>query len=222
VAWARRRADRPALTSEQVRAALLSFQPGSEAEDDPAGRRVPRDETETLAVELPGGDLRPAAVLCAVFDQAGEAHVLLTRRAEHLRSHTGQVAFPGGRVEPGEQFEAAARREAWEEVGLDPESVEIIAALSVLTTTLSPAPVIPFVALLEGPPELRPNPAEVARVFSVPLSELASPEVVRLELWPQSDGSERPMLFFELAEETVWGATARILGELLEAVLAAP
>jgi 8-oxo-dGTP pyrophosphatase MutT (NUDIX family) len=163
-------------------------------------------------------------VLCALFDeapsarQAPQACVVLTRRSSKLRSHAHQVAFPGGRIDPGEQPLAAALREAREEVGLETGSVHILGELAQLCTFANPAPITPFVGGLPGRPALRPNPAEVERVFTVPLVELMEPEVYREELWLFPDGSERSIHFFELWGDTVWGATAVMLRELLDLV----
>ena len=145
--------------------------------------------------------------------------MVLTRRSSRLRSHTHQVSFPGGRIDRGETPVRAALREAQEEVGLDPATVEVFGQLSSLTTFANPAPITPFVAELRGRPVLRPNPAEVERAFTVPLVELTHPDVYSEELWTFPDGTEQPMSFFELPGDTVWGATARMLRELLDAVL---
>jgi 8-oxo-dGTP pyrophosphatase MutT (NUDIX family) len=174
---------------------------------------------EMPGVTLPGSARRPSAVLCALFDEAGQSHVVLTRRSSRLRSHSHQVSFPGGRIDRGESPEQAALREAHEEVGIDPSSVDLFGRLSNLSTFANPAPITPFVAELPGRPALRPNPAEVERAFTVPLVELTQPEVYREELWTFPDGSEQPMSFFELIGDTVWGATARMLRELLDVVL---
>jgi 8-oxo-dGTP pyrophosphatase MutT (NUDIX family) len=165
-----------------------------------------------------------SAVLAAVWEEDGEARVLLTRRTAWLRSHSGQVAFPGGRVEPGETLAEAALREAWEEVGLDPSTVEVIGRLSRMHTISSGAGIFPFVAVLPGGrPSVEANPDEVDRVFDVALGELMADGVFREEIWgiPSQEGigTERPIYFFEVAHETVWGATARMLYELLLLVI---
>jgi 8-oxo-dGTP pyrophosphatase MutT (NUDIX family) len=178
-----------------------------------------RPPAEVPRVALPGESRRPAAVLCALFDEGGQAHVVLTRRSSRLRSHTHQVSFPGGRLDRGEDPVAAALREAKEEVDLDPSVVEVIGRLAKLRTALNPAPITPFVALLPARPDLRPNPAEVERAYTVPLIELTGPDVYRQEMWTFPDGEERPMEFYELIGDTVWGATARMLTELLDLVL---
>jgi 8-oxo-dGTP pyrophosphatase MutT (NUDIX family) len=156
-----------------------------------------------------------SAVLAAIWDEDGEARVLLTRRTAWLRSHSGQVAFPGGRVEPGESLVDAALREAAEEVGLDPASVEVIGQLSRMHTISSGAGIYPFVGVLPGGrPSTEANPDEVDRVFDVAVGELMADGVFHEEIWGMA-GTERPIYFFDVAGETVWGATARMLYELL-------
>ena len=198
------------LTLEDVRAAFDRQPPG-------APSRTARDGA-TLSTSV------PSAVLVPLFaDAPGEAaRVLLTRRAAHLRSHTHQVAFPGGRLDHGEEALAAALRESAEEVGLDPAVCEIIGELSPLQTMSSGASIVPFVGVLPGRPVLRPNPAEVERVFDVALSELAAPDVYREEIWPIPGVGERSMYLYALDGDTVWGATARMLTELLDLVLEGP
>jgi 8-oxo-dGTP pyrophosphatase MutT (NUDIX family) len=186
---------------------------------DERGAPPPFDDSDLPAVALPGRPGRPAAVLCLLFEEEGQAHVVLTRRSARLRSHTHQVSFPGGRIDPGELEEEAALREAEEEVGLDTSSVRFLGRLAALSTVVNPSPITPFVAAVPGRPRLVPNPAEVERAFTVPLVELVDPEVVRQELWTFPDGHERTMQFFELVGDTVWGATARMLSELLELVV---
>jgi 8-oxo-dGTP pyrophosphatase MutT (NUDIX family) len=179
-----------------------------------------RSATEVPRVALPGASRRPAAVLCALFDEDGQAHVVLTRRSSGLRSHTHQVSFPGGRLDRGEAPQAAALREAEEEVGIDPSSVEVIGRLARMRTAINPAPITPFIAVLPRRPELHPNPAEVERAYTVALIELTAPDVYRQEIWAFPDGVERTMEFYELIGDSVWGATARMLTDLLDLVLA--
>ncbi len=167
----------------------------------------------------------PAAVLVAIFEEDGEARVVLTRRAANLRTHTGEVSFAGGRLDKGETSETAALREAKEEIGLDPASVELVGTLTVLSTMASSATITPVVGLLPARPAVVASPGEVERVFDVALAELVSDGVFHEERWnfpagvgPRG-GGELTMWFFQLAEDTVWGATARMLVELLRIVL---
>ncbi len=174
----------------------------------------------------------PSAVLVALFEEDGETRVVLTRRASHLRSHQGEVSFPGGRLDDGEEPEAGALREASEEVGLDPDVVTVVGRLTPLATSTSRSAITPVVGVLGGRPRLDPNPAEVDHCFDVALAELVAPGVFREERWTRPDrplathlrdhlgpDGSYPVWFFELPDDTVWGATARVLVELLRLVL---
>lgn len=180
----------------------------------PLGPEVPWPEAEMIP-----GVRRSSAVLVALFEEAGEARVILTRRASTLRSHNGEVSFPGGRVDENESPPTAALREANEEIGLDPNVVEIAGALSALRTISSPSSITPFVGLLAARPALVANPAEVEVVFDVALADLLVDGVFLEERWDIPNGPpDRPIYFFDLVSDLVWGATARILSELLVAV----
>lgn len=166
----------------------------------------------------PADTLRESAVLVAVVDGPGGAEVLLTRRSLTLSSHRGEISFPGGRIDAGETFEAAALREAHEEVALDPSVVQICGRLDPISTLASRSYIVPVVATLAGHPSLRPAAGEVDRIMWVPLAELTRSDTFREEVW-QFDGDPRSIFFFELDDETIWGATARILHQLLRAAL---
>ena len=160
-------------------------------------------------------EVRPSAVLAAFWEHEGELEVLLTRRSQALRSHSGEVSFPGGRADPGEALVEAALRETAEEVALDPSTVEVLGELDHLRTITSRSFIVPFVGLLPGRPvDLVPNPGEVDAVLFVPIDELLLDEVYREERW-RWDGAERGIFFFELVGDTVWGATAAMLRHLL-------
>ena len=156
----------------------------------------------------------PSAVLVPLFDHADGLHVVLTRRDWNLRTHRGEVSFPGGRAEPGEDPRETALREACEEVDLDPGSVEPLGELDHLTTVTRRAYIVPVLGLLPGRPRLRANDGEVDEVLLVPLSELLRDDVFREERWGTPEMS-RPVYFFELVGDTVWGATAAMLRQLL-------
>lgn len=163
----------------------------------------------------------PAAVLVALFEEDGEARVVLTRRSAGLRAHTGEVSFPGGRLEAGEAPLAAALREASEEVGLLPADVEVVGRLAPITTLSSASAVTPFVGLLAARPALRPDPREVEHAFDVSLAALMADGVYRQERWDvPGRADDRAVHFFDLPDDVVWGATAAILHELLGRVAA--
>jgi 8-oxo-dGTP pyrophosphatase MutT (NUDIX family) len=164
--------------------------------------------------EREGSVGRGAAVLAAIYEHGGEAHVVLTRRSAALRAHGGEVSFPGGGQDEGEVLVDTARREAYEEVGLDPSSVEIIGELDHLSTVTSGSFIVPYVGLLPERPTLVASPDEVEAVLHVPLAELLEPGVFREERWDLF-GHERAIFFFELVGDTVWGATAAMLRQLL-------
>jgi 8-oxo-dGTP pyrophosphatase MutT (NUDIX family) len=166
---------------------------------------------------VPVADPRQSAVLVAFFEDGGEAHVLLTRRAAHLRNHRGEVSFPGGRQEPGDPDLAhTALREAEEEVGLDPAGVEVLGELDRLSTYSSRSMIHPFVARLAGPPVgLRPDPGEVEQILLLPVSALFDEAAYREEIWRFADGRDRTLVFFEVPGDTIWGATARMLRQVL-------
>lgn len=200
---------------------------------DPATLRPTLDEVGAALRAAPSpvtmpkreDDGRASAVLVALHgdraaaagDGSGPAHVVLTRRAGHLRQHAGEVSFPGGRQEPGEDLWRTALREAAEEVALDPGSVGRIGELDHLRTVTSESFIVPFVAELPSWPELRPHPGEVDAVLHVPLAELLHPDVYREERWSLR-GQERSLYFFEIVGDTIWGATAAMLRNLLAIV----
>ncbi len=157
---------------------------------------------------------RPSAVLIVLRDGPQGAEVLLTRRSMHLRNHKGEISFPGGRLDEGETYEDAALREAFEEVALPPASVEVIGRLLPLSTVVSLSYIVPVVAVLHGDPELQPHAAEVDRILWQPLADLLVDGTYREERWG-TPPLDRPIFFFELDDETVWGATARMLHQLL-------
>lgn len=166
---------------------------------------------------LPG---KAAGVLAAFFEEDGEACVLLTRRASHLRSHTGEVSFPGGRMEEGEDAVAAALREAWEEIALDTAGIEIIGTLTPISTLAATSGITPVVAFLPERPLVEANPDEVEFVFDVPVARLMEDGIFEEERWDTPWGDNRQINFFYLPHDIVWGATARILRELLELLTA--
>ncbi len=167
---------------------------------------------------------RDAAVLIPVFELDGEAHVVLTRRPDTMAHHQGEIAFPGGKLDPAVDSSArdAALREAEEEIGLPRAAVDVVAELDPMQTFAGPFMISPFVGVLDSPPELAPDPREVERVFDVAISELLADGVHREERWGDIYGPNRPMHFFELEDETVWGATARILAGFLAHLTGVP
>jgi 8-oxo-dGTP pyrophosphatase MutT (NUDIX family) len=157
---------------------------------------------------------RSSAVLIALFEGDHGAEVVLTRRAWHLRSHKGEVCFPGGRQDEGETAVETALREAHEEVLLDPADVTVVGELDHLATLASNSSIVPVVGHLTSRPILSAGTSEVDRIFTVPLVDLLRADTFREELWTRDD-RVFPVTFFELDDETIWGATARLLRDLL-------
>ncbi len=159
-------------------------------------------------------DARHSAVLVLLTDVGDGPEVLLTRRSWEMRNHRGEMSFPGGRMDPGESARDTALREAHEEVGLDPARVTVHGELDHLNTVVSRSYIVPKVATVDERLELRGQTTEVERVLWVPLREFTREGVYRTERWGEPP-LERLLHFFELEDETVWGATARILSDLL-------
>jgi 8-oxo-dGTP pyrophosphatase MutT (NUDIX family) len=153
-----------------------------------------------------------------IFEEAGEAGVVLVRRSDHLGKHAGQIAFPGGGRDPCEDELAAALRESQEEVGLPPDEVDIVGRLD-RYSTITGYLVSPFVGRLRRwPLELVPDPGEVAEILAVPIRKLVEPGALSTaEL-----GTGRTINFFEVGEQVIWGATARMLRQVLELSLGRP
>lgn len=174
------------------------------------------------ALPPPRVDSIAAAVLLPFFGEHGaddEARLVLTKRPETMPSHRGQIAFPGGKIDPAVDTTPrdAALREAEEEIALPRDAVDVIAELPSVGTAVGQFVMTPFVGIVEPRPLLVADLYEVDRVFDVALSELLEPDVYRSEVW-QFRGEARLMHFFDLEGETVWGATARILADFLAVV----
>ena len=168
-----------------------------------------------------GRKLRPAAVLVGVARTEAGAAVLLTKRSSRLVHHPGQIAFPGGKVDPGDASpEAAALREAREEVGLPSDLVQVIGRLP-SHETVTGFDVVPVVALIQAPFRPVPEAGEVDEVFQVPLAHLADPARFRVEgrRWR---GQRRLYYTVPWGPYYIWGATARILRGLADRLAAVP
>ena len=160
-----------------------------------------------------GGEapLRAAAVLIAVTQRA-EPGVLLLHRPSHMRAHPGQVAFPGGRLDPGETPTAAALREAHEELGIDTSRVQVIGAVDRYRTH-SGYDITPILATMPADLPIQPNPAEVAQWFEAPLAHVLAP-ANQIERWITRDGAAHPIIEIVWQEHRIWGVTAAILFNL--------
>ncbi|MBS1264354.1 MAG: putative Nudix hydrolase NudL [Acidimicrobiaceae bacterium] len=158
---------------------------------------------------------RTSAVLIPLYESHQGVSVILTRRSPSLRSHGHEVSFPGGGHDVADADHwATALREAHEEIGLDPALPTRLGELDRWMTVGSRSWIHTYVAELADMPELVPDPSEVELILHVPLADLLDEGVFSEELWP-IDGDVRTVTFFELAGDTVWGATAAMLRQLL-------
>lgn len=198
--WAHLPPERRRPTLDDVRAALAASGPAWRSERE----------------QLPEID-RASAVLAPLYELDGELHVVLTRRTWNLSSHQGEVSFPGGRQDPGDaDLWQTALREAREEIALDTSSAECIGELDHLATITSRSFIVPYVAALPpGRPATTANPGEVGAVLHVPVADLLDPTNFREERWTFPWAEDRPIFFFELVGDTVWGATGAMLRQLL-------
>jgi 8-oxo-dGTP pyrophosphatase MutT (NUDIX family) len=168
---------------------------------------VPRAGLET------GGPLRRAAVLVPLFMRDGMLWVVFTRRTDTVEHHRGQISFPGGVEEPeDEDLAATALRETQEELGISPGDVRLLGALSPIVTVTDFA-VAPFVGAIPHPYAFTPAESEIAEVIETPLAALRDPTILETRVLP---GRDEPVLFYHHGPHVIWGATARILAELLE------
>ena len=175
----------------------------------------------TTACDLPPlpGDLPderergnvPAAVLIGVTDRPVPG-VILTVRREHMRTHAGQVAFPGGRIDPGEDAIGAALREAWEELGLDPEAADVVGELDPYRTVTDYG-VTPVLAVIRPDQPLHPHEHEVADWFEAPLAFVLDPKNQQRKS-ALFQGRERHYYEIMWNDRRIWGATAAMIVNL--------
>ena len=159
---------------------------------------------------------RSSSVMIPLYEEDDQVHMILTRRSKMMRHHTSEISFPGGNSEPEDTDEwATAKREAYEEINLDPALPKKIGTLESFITVGSKSFVTPVVATLDGRPELKANPYEVEKILHVPLTELLLPEVYHEEVWELRKGQQRNIHFFELIGDTVWGATGSMIKQFL-------
>jgi 8-oxo-dGTP pyrophosphatase MutT (NUDIX family) len=165
------------------------------------------------AAELEAHGRTDAAVLIPMHGWPDNPGLVLTERRGDLRRHAGEISFPGGRQDPGEGLLETALREAEEEIGLSPDQVEVAGALPPVGTFVTNYKIHPFVGLIPGGLSFKPNPAEVESVLVAPLDELRAGydkrRLVRRGVPIKTDT-------YVIGDSLIWGATARILGDLLE------
>jgi 8-oxo-dGTP pyrophosphatase MutT (NUDIX family) len=160
---------------------------------------------------------RRAAVLALLYPFDGTVGVVLTQRHEDLKAHSGQISFPGGRIEGGETPVEAALREGWEEVGVDRDAVDVLGTLTDLYIPPSDFTVTPVVATLPERPFFRPQEEEVDLIIEVPLPILFDPEARKSALWTFGE-REIEIPYFAFGDFEIWGATAMMLAEFVAVV----
>ncbi len=179
--------------------------------DDLRARLARALDPEPASEPAPGDRL--AGVLLPIVGEP-EPTVVLTRRTDHLPRHAGEISFPGGiRHEDDPSIRATALRETREELGVDPSAFEVLGALPPVHTTVSAILIVPFVALAEIHPAFTPDPGEIAEVLEYPLTRLIPAE--REVAFPRGDHVYRGFAY-DMDGNTIWGATAKILHELIE------
>ena len=169
----------------------------------------------TLAVPEADPGIRRAGVMIPLFVKEGALWILFTRRTETVEHHRGQISFPGGgEEEDDESLLATALRETREEIGVEEADVQYLGALSPLTT-VTDFYVEPFVGAIPSPYPFRVAEAEIAELIEVPVAALLDPRILEKKILP---GREEPTLFYHHGAHVIWGATARMLQELLDAL----
>jgi 8-oxo-dGTP pyrophosphatase MutT (NUDIX family) len=203
------------LTAEEVAARLAVAERGKVRRSQDAATRGQRGDHEMNPGLFPDRALVPAAVLIPLVNHPGGLTILLTLRTAHLADHGGQISFPGGRVEASDADEnAAALREANEEVGIDPATVKILGRLDTYVTRTG-FRVEPVVGVVRPPLQLQADPHEVAEIFEVPLDFLIDPANRRRDS-RIFEGSERFFWAIPFENRYIWGATAGMLVNLAQ------
>jgi len=166
----------------------------------------------------PNKDTREAAVMLLLINTTPDLHVLFIKRPNHPKDpHSGQISFPGGRLESEDaNYEACALRETYEEIGVNPSDVKVLGALSKLYVFASNNMVFPFVGYLDAQPDYVIQEAEVDKVISVPVTYFDQKDVLRSKDITVRGHTLRDMPYYDLEGHTLWGATAMIFTEWIE------
>jgi 8-oxo-dGTP pyrophosphatase MutT (NUDIX family) len=166
---------------------------------------------------LDRSDLVSAAVLVPITEHAGRPHLVFTKKSDGVPHHKGQFSFPGGVVEQRDASRVeAALREAWEEIRLPAEAVEVLGLLDDTETRATPFIITPVVGIVTEPVDFVPDGREIERVIEVPLETLADPAIFRAETWTRGGESHEVYFYQVSSDDLVWGATARIVKQFLD------
>jgi 8-oxo-dGTP pyrophosphatase MutT (NUDIX family) len=179
-------------------------------------RAVLLDPLEAQGIDVAGSVA--AAVLAALYERDGELHAVFTKRRSDLRLHAGQISFPGGRSEPGDaDLIQTALREAHEEIGLDPAAVNLLGALPPTATVVTDIAIYPVVGLIPAPTQpWKIATGEVEAVIETPLAVLYATH--RLQTFARRNGQSVTTDAYTIGDDTIWGATGRIVNDLLVAL----
>jgi len=165
---------------------------------------------------LPDGYTREAAVLMPLFEHNNECHFLLTRRTQEVQTHKGQISFPGGMREGNEALQDTALRETFEEVGIEESSIEILGRFHDYIA-ITGYRVTPFAGYIHRPFQTTPQVHEVAEVLKVPLRIFLDPARLRVEKRTVRNSGEN-VYFYSYGRHQIWGLTARIIKDFMEAL----
>ncbi|MGB8197920.1 MAG: CoA pyrophosphatase [Acidimicrobiales bacterium] len=212
-----RREDRTGVTLELVESRLKGARRHVE------NSLIPGDPSSMTVSDIDGRPItRRSAVLVALFEEDGEAQMVLTRRSFSMREHRGEIALPGGGSDAGETPVDTALREAREEVGIDESSVRVVGWLSPIVTLALGSAIWPVVGFLHERPVMVTDPSEVDRAFTVSLTDLLMEGSFLEERWRRAQprpGADHdgyfPIYFYRVPGDLIWGATARVVTELL-------
>jgi 8-oxo-dGTP pyrophosphatase MutT (NUDIX family) len=199
------------IIKSQLKTAMNGVLPGSSAHCKmlPSGRHLINSSLETSTVRM-------SSVLILLFPEGGRLFTCLTKRPSTMKNHPGQISFPGGKVEEDDlSAEAAALREAYEEVGIESSKIEIIGKLSDLYVEVSKFTIQPFVAWAEERPDFKIDSGEVEELILFPVSDFLADKII-----PETEINTSIGLltvkYYPCNEGKIWGATAMILAELIE------
>lgn len=159
--------------------------------------------------------LKDAAILIALFEKDGEYCFPMIKRPENVKNHPGQIALPGGSKEEEESLEETALREAQEEIGVDPDKIEIIGKLTPIPVPVSGYLVQTYIGVMDEEPEWKLSENEVADFFVLKVSELLDSDKDYYETWDLR-GFEAKVPIFKVGDLNIWGATASVLSEFIE------